>query len=130
MIHRGTADTGHYYAYIKDTETGQWKKFNDSHVTKADCLELIQTFGNPETSRQGRFNLQQPSENAYMLMYRRVDEEPVDSVPDSLIREEVQDEILNELKIEAAFLLEKQTAAEQMSLKVIYDNMSLNFKVN
>lgn len=33
MIHSGSASGGHYYAYIKDFENGQWYCFNDQSVT-------------------------------------------------------------------------------------------------
>lgn len=33
MIHSGSASGGHYYAYIKDFETGQWHCFNDQSVS-------------------------------------------------------------------------------------------------
>jgi hypothetical protein len=32
MIHSGSAFGGHYYAFIKDLETGLWFNFNDSSV--------------------------------------------------------------------------------------------------
>ena len=31
-IHEGSADSGHYYSYIKDHESGNWRKFNDHKV--------------------------------------------------------------------------------------------------
>lgn len=33
MIHSGSASGGHYYAYIKEFENGQWYCFNDQSVT-------------------------------------------------------------------------------------------------
>lgn len=33
MIHSGSASGGHYYAYIKEFETGEWFCFNDQSVT-------------------------------------------------------------------------------------------------
>lgn len=33
MIHSGSASGGHYYAYIKDFENGEWFCFNDQSVT-------------------------------------------------------------------------------------------------
>jgi ubiquitin carboxyl-terminal hydrolase 47 len=34
MIHSGGALGGHYYAYIKSFENGDWYCFNDSSVEK------------------------------------------------------------------------------------------------
>ena len=34
LIHQGSADRGHYYAYIKNLDDGNWYNFNDSSVTK------------------------------------------------------------------------------------------------
>lgn len=33
MIHSGSASGGHYYAYIKEFDNGQWYCFNDQSVT-------------------------------------------------------------------------------------------------
>lgn len=44
MIHSGSASGGHYYAYIKDFETGQWHCFNDQSVSTVSTeLPLIPT---------------------------------------------------------------------------------------
>ena len=35
LIHSGTADSGHYYSYIKErTEEGRWLEFNDTQVSE------------------------------------------------------------------------------------------------
>ena len=34
LIHQGGAFGGHYFAYIKSFEDGQWYNFNDSNVSK------------------------------------------------------------------------------------------------
>ena len=33
LVHRGTANAGHYYAFIKPTMEDQWYEFNDRKVT-------------------------------------------------------------------------------------------------
>lgn len=40
MIHSGSASGGHYYAYIKEFENGQWFCFNDQNVSavSASCI--------------------------------------------------------------------------------------------
>lgn len=42
MIHSGSASGGHYYAYIKEFETGDWFCFNDQTVSAVSLfLEII-----------------------------------------------------------------------------------------
>eukprot|EP01033_Poteriospumella_lacustris_P007468 gene7468-5365_t len=40
VVHTGTADSGHYYAYLKDTCTGQWYECNDSEISSFDIARL------------------------------------------------------------------------------------------
>jgi ubiquitin C-terminal hydrolase len=35
--HIGTADAGHYFAYIKDTNSGHWYSFNDTLYVTSFC---------------------------------------------------------------------------------------------
>lgn len=59
MVHAGGATSGHYYAYIKNLDTGMWFKFNDSTVTPASIADVNSAQGDGASSA-----------NAYMLMYR------------------------------------------------------------
>ena len=34
LVHSGSANGGHYFAYIKDYRSGKWYEFNDSRVTE------------------------------------------------------------------------------------------------
>jgi ubiquitin carboxyl-terminal hydrolase 7 len=34
LVHRGTANAGHYYAFIKPTLEDSWYEFNDSKVSE------------------------------------------------------------------------------------------------
>jgi ubiquitin carboxyl-terminal hydrolase 47 len=76
MIHSGSAFGGHYYAYIKDLETGLWYNFNDSSVRQISVLDVIEMFGPEPPSKKG-FAAKRiagtHSANAYMLMYRIID---------------------------------------------------------
>merc|ERR1712228_428662 len=47
MIHTGGASGGHYFAYIKDFESGKWLQFNDSNV-KTIPAEQIEEWFNPK----------------------------------------------------------------------------------
>uniref|UniRef100_A0A0N5BA67 USP domain-containing protein n=1 Tax=Strongyloides papillosus TaxID=174720 RepID=A0A0N5BA67_STREA len=68
MVHQGNASGGHYFAYIKNMELNRWFCFNDSLVSVASFQNIYDTFGTT-TFRWGVNH-----SNAYMLMYRRVDE--------------------------------------------------------
>ena len=34
LVHRGVADSGHYYSFIKDRSASSWIEFNDKTVTE------------------------------------------------------------------------------------------------
>ncbi|KAF9893427.1 hypothetical protein FE257_010739 [Aspergillus nanangensis] len=76
LVHTGTAESGHYYSYIRERPTadgsGSWVEFNDSDVTRFDKTKIAdQCFGgfNDSPTMQVRFN---KVWNAYMLFYQRV----------------------------------------------------------
>jgi ubiquitin C-terminal hydrolase len=79
IVHMGTADSGHYYSFIKDRTTNQWYCFNDTSVEPFDPRKLPdECFGGYETTtvldgqqkrvarRQNKYN------SAYMLIYSKV----------------------------------------------------------
>ena len=83
IVHAGTADSGHYYSYIKEQETfrldadgkDKWYEFNDSYVRDWDVSEIpVETFGGEETSYNNGFGNNQKMlrmRNAYVLIYKR-----------------------------------------------------------
>lgn len=73
MIHSGSALAGHYYAFIKNLDSGQWLTFNDSSVRPMSQSELETAYGGDTYGRNSYSALYTSSTNAYMLMYRRVD---------------------------------------------------------
>lgn len=40
MIHSGSASGGHYYAYIKEFDNGEWFCFNDQSVSPVSCWNM------------------------------------------------------------------------------------------
>ena len=83
LVHSGTAESGHYYSYIKERPTGSsqassWIEYNDSDVTEFDPAKIPDhCFGGWNDPMQnngyplGRFH---KVWNAYMLFYQRVSE--------------------------------------------------------
>lgn len=79
LVHSGTAESGHYYSYIKERPCrsfGSWVEFNDADVSRFDPSKIPdQCFGGMNDSFHGpglgqvRFN---KVWNAYMLFYQRV----------------------------------------------------------
>uniref|UniRef100_A0A6B2EIY1 Ubiquitin carboxyl-terminal hydrolase 47 n=1 Tax=Phlebotomus kandelakii TaxID=1109342 RepID=A0A6B2EIY1_9DIPT len=70
MIHSGSASGGHYYAYIKDFDSGEWFCFNDQTVSSITQEDIQKSFGGGRALYSGAYS---SSINAYMLMYRQMD---------------------------------------------------------
>ncbi len=78
LIHQGGAFGGHYFAYIKSFEDGQWYNFNDSNVSQISQSEITNTFGGSNGTN-----------TAYMLMYTKTCELAPLDVP-ATVREQVR----------------------------------------
>ncbi|OMJ74395.1 hypothetical protein SteCoe_26692 [Stentor coeruleus] len=89
MIHSGSAMGGHYFAYIKSFEDSKWRNFNDSNVKEIEEKEIINVFGGEASSGWGGFY----STNAYLLMYRKIQNENLQIVEDSKIPFNITEEI-------------------------------------
>ncbi|XP_050541895.1 ubiquitin carboxyl-terminal hydrolase 47-like isoform X2 [Daktulosphaira vitifoliae] len=73
MIHSGSASGGHYYAYIKDFKSDQWLCFNDQSVSIITMDDIERSYGGGPV--RGYYSGQYTSStNAYMLMYRQIDQ--------------------------------------------------------
>lgn len=72
MIHSGSASGGHYYAYIKDLESGGWYSFNDQTVSPITQEDISKSFGGGGAFKS-YYSGFSSSTNAYMLMYRQQD---------------------------------------------------------
>lgn len=85
-MHSGTADSGHYYSFIKDrehAETGKWYEMNDHIVRDFDPNDIPgECFGGEDVYTG--YNMQQIKtmkwRNAYLLFYER--KVPVDITSD------------------------------------------------
>lgn len=85
VVHTGTADSGHYYSFIKDREhpeSGKWYEMNDHIVRDFDPNDIPQECFGGEDTFQG-YNMMMKSmkwRNAYLLFYER--KTPCDVVSD------------------------------------------------
>uniref|UniRef100_A0A7G3B1T1 Ubiquitin carboxyl-terminal hydrolase 47 n=1 Tax=Lutzomyia longipalpis TaxID=7200 RepID=A0A7G3B1T1_LUTLO len=117
MIHSGSASGGHYYAYIKDFDSGEWYCFNDQTVTSITQEDIQKSFGGGRALYSGVYS---SSINAYMLMYRRIEPQRNTSVMS-------KDDFPQHIK-ELAERLEKQqmdpdrNSADTMKVKVYFYN--------
>lgn len=85
LVHSGSAVGGHYYAYIKSSEDGKWRNYNDSDVREITLEDVASVFGGKHGNA-----------TAYMLKYRQYDPtataaEMEDFIPEYLKAEIDQD---------------------------------------
>ncbi|KFA72723.1 hypothetical protein S40288_07612 [Stachybotrys chartarum IBT 40288] len=77
LVHSGTAESGHYYSYIRERQAGRggqsWVEFNDETVTPWDPNQMeASTFGGPDrSSYEPSGMIYDKSYSAYMLFYQR-----------------------------------------------------------
>ncbi|CAG9317591.1 USP34_6 [Blepharisma stoltei] len=78
VIHMGTAESGHYYSFIKDRSSGKWNEFNDTIVRPFNPEDIPnEAFGGEEKwsfsssySSNSTTN-REKYRNAYLLFYER-----------------------------------------------------------
>ena len=77
VVHMGSSEGGHYYSFVKDSNSEKWYKFNDTQVTEFDVKELEnETFGGQEKEIEfdGKEKIINKNRNAYLLFYEKIDE--------------------------------------------------------
>ena len=124
LIHSGSANGGHYYAFIKDLDSQQWWNFNDSNVSRMKEEDVKVAWGSsnqekaPSMSYMGSRGIggstsYYSTANAYMLMYRKAAAkgEAVVTLP----TEEAVPEYLKEMVAK----MEKEVAKEERRARAI-----------
>ncbi|KAI0446011.1 hypothetical protein F4803DRAFT_559647 [Xylaria telfairii] len=75
LVHSGTAETGHYYSFIRERPTNSgtsWVEFNDDIVTSWDPSQMENAcFGGPDHRQYDNGNIYEKVYSAYMLFYQR-----------------------------------------------------------
>ena len=82
LIHSGSSvGSGHYYAYIKNADSQQWLNFNDSSVSPISVEQVTRAWGGPIAAGTYSYGSSygMSSANAYMLMYRKLSLERLQS---------------------------------------------------
>lgn len=79
IVHTGTSDSGHYFAYLKDSEEDQWVELNDAEIYSFKVSQVAaECFGGVTQSHE--YNVSTESvvtntivnpKNAYMLVYQK-----------------------------------------------------------
>lgn len=128
MIHSGSANGGHYYAYIKSFENDRWYDFDDSSVKEIDEKDIEKTFGG-ETKSYGWSSSY--STNAYLLMYRRVDDvRNTNRVEDSELPYYIIEDLEQERNKEKEESLAREEKRKIVKLKVFYLNKDKEIEMN
>ena len=118
VIHSGTANGGHYYAYIKSFENDTWYDFNDSDVSEISEREIEKVFGAKSSLS---------SATGYVLLYRKIlseEKNKIKSIDNSIIEESILKEIEKDMEIiyqEERLWKEK---FRNITLKIFYDNIT------
>ena len=73
VIQSGSADGGHYYAYIKSFEDNKWYNFNDGSVTFLEKNRISEIFGEKFEEKAKIISKYHSSATAYYLSYRKMD---------------------------------------------------------
>jgi len=122
VIHSGTANGGHYFAYIKSFEDDCWYNFNDSDVTRISEKEIENIFGTKSSSSMSL-------STGYVLLYRKINNEnKIKKIENEIIEEELMNEINADFE---KALQEEQAWRDRMNMvtvKIYFDNITKEIK--
>ncbi|KAJ5381415.1 Ubiquitin carboxyl-terminal hydrolase 21 [Penicillium cataractarum] len=138
LVHSGSLDAGHYYAFLKPTKDGHWYRFDDDRVNRATEKEVLEeNYGGEYEFANGTTGVRQPythrystkrSMNAYMLVYVRKTRS--DNVLLPITDEAVPSHIAQRVAEDRAEMLqrqkEKDTAHLYMKLGVLTEETFRN----
>ncbi|EPS34506.1 hypothetical protein PDE_09470 [Penicillium oxalicum 114-2] len=124
LVHSGSLDAGHYYAFLKPTRDGHWYRFDDDRVNRATEKEVLEeNYGGEYEFANGGNGVRQPytqkystkrSMNAYMLVYVRKTRS--EQVLPPITKEDVPAHIAERLAQDRAEMLQRQKEKEEAHL--------------
>jgi hypothetical protein len=95
LVHSGSAESGHYYSFIRDRQNDAWFEFNDTQISAFNLVNLkAECFGGGESSYYQDWDNQNRSKNAYILFYERVSNKIVEEPKEQCLVEKVWQENL------------------------------------
>jgi ubiquitin carboxyl-terminal hydrolase 34 len=129
LVHSGTAESGHYYSFIRErpstSEKDNWVEFNDDAVSSWDpSLMEHATFGGFEFRGDGNVSFDK-SYSAYMLFYQRSSalatqqQTLVESQLASPVRLPIPPRISNHIALENEFLMRKYCIYDPSHLQLV-----------
>jgi hypothetical protein len=74
----------------------------------------VKAYGVKPQARKSRFSQAEPSENAYMLMYRAKNETNLNIIPDECISEYLRKEVESDYLLDKIQMVDKETRANEM----------------
>ena len=107
VIQSGTANGGHYYAYIKSFEDGEWYCFNDGSVDFIDKNKIKDVFGEKFGDKINKYK---STNTAYYLSYRKINKEEKKLTINDMV---ISDNLKEMCKEENAIIIENEKIEEE-----------------
>ena len=115
VIQSGSANGGHYYAYIKSFEDQKWYIFNDGSVSLMDKKIIIDIFGEKFDGKNNK-SKSSSSSTAYYLSYRKMRNPNDKNNNDKILKIEdmkISDNLRELCKDEDLIIIEKEKEEEE-----------------